>query len=410
MVDLRAVPLPLYLALLVCLLPVLIGRLLYRRFITRPILSPNLSPTSYTPLPSSLVTPPLSIPYSHHFIQTPSSRVHYVRTSNSPSPTSTIPLLFVHGFPEWWYGWRRQLEHFAASHRCLAIDLRGFGYSEVAGVKVDPSLYSIVHQCRDVVAVLDAEKVERVLIVGHDWGGAVAWNFARRYPDRLHGVASLCTFYRPITQPPPLLQLLRILPNFSYMLFFAFARDTAARNFEEQLEATFSLFFSSSQPEEGRTLGLIKIFSALALLPGLPFHVKRSKLWTAAELKAYCDMYRWSGFKYPLLWYRTLRLNGRQAMKTEASLGLPPLGSSPQPSGPLSERISVPALMMPAEKDPILQPALCDGMEKWCDDLTRVDIRGAGHWAQLEQPTQVNTALTAFIEQLQTKKAKRSLL
>ena len=298
-----------------------------------------------------------------------------------------------------WYEWRHQIEHFAATHRCLAIDLRGFGYSEVAGNKEDPSLYTSVHQCRDIAALLDAEKVERVLIVGHDWGGAIVWHFARRYPHRLHGVAS-CTFYRPRNQPPPLLTLLRVLPHFSYMLVFSYARLQTALNFEGDVDRALN-FIIRGQHE---SLGLVKAISSLSLLTFLPLTAPRSKLWSAAELRAQADMFRYSGFRYALLLYSTLRLSARQAMKSEAALGLPPVGSSPQPPGPTNERIAVPALMMPAEGDAILQPVLCDGMEGWCDELTRVDIRDAGHWAQLEQPAQVNAALTSFIERLRLRK------
>ena len=305
-----------------------------------------------------------------------------------------------------WYEWRHQLERFAPTHQCYAIDLRGFGYSEVAGVKDDAALYSFVQQCRDIVALLDAERIERVFVVGHDWGGAVVWEFARRYPGRLYGVASLCTPYRTRREPPPLLTLLRVLPHFFYMLVFAFTRDQAALNFEDDIAKSLSLVIRSIDDDE--RVGLVKTLTALSLLGGVPLAARRSKLWTAAELRAQADMFAWSGFKLPMLWYRTLRLNARQALKTEAKLGLPPLASSPPPTHVLSERISVPALMMPAEGDAILQPVLCDGMERWCDDYTRVDIRKAGHWALLEQPEQVNAALTAFIERLQAKQPHKS--
>ena len=306
-----------------------------------------------------------------------------------------------------WYEWRHQLNDFAPSSQCLAIDLRGFGYSEVVGVKDDRQLYTYAQQCRDVVAVLDAEKIAQVLIVGHDWGGAHVWQFARRYPHRLLGVASLCTPYLPRRQRPPLLTLLRVLPHWSYQVVFAYARDQVALNFEDDVAKTQSLIIRSVDPAE--RIGLIKSLTALSLLGRLPLTARRSKLWTAAELRVQTAMFEWSGFKYPLLQYHTLRTNLRQLMKTEAELGLPPLGSSPPPTHALTERITVPALMMPADGDAILQPVLCDGMERWCDDYTRVDIRGAGHWAQLEQPDQVNAALASFIEHIQAKRASKSV-
>ena len=101
MMDLQTVPLPLYLLLVICLLPYSIARNIYQRFILRKPISPNIHPTSYTPLPSPLLSPPLAVPYSHHFVDTPNSRVHYIRTAQPAAATASgIPLLFVHGFPD----------------------------------------------------------------------------------------------------------------------------------------------------------------------------------------------------------------------------------------------------------------------------------------------------------------------
>ena len=104
MIDIFALPLPLHLLLVLFLLPLSLARVLYQRLILRPKASPNISPASYTPLPSPLQSPPLSIPYAHHFVETPTSRVHYVTTQPSSPASATassdIPLLFVHGFPD----------------------------------------------------------------------------------------------------------------------------------------------------------------------------------------------------------------------------------------------------------------------------------------------------------------------
>ena len=92
-------------------------------------------------------------------------------------------------------------------------------------------------------------------------------------------------------------------------------------------------------------------------------------------------------------------------MKTCAQLGLP----APSPNttvSELKERITVPALMMLAERDVILQPVLADGMERWCDQLTTVMIRRGGHWAQIEETEQVNEALQEWMTSTVMKQAK----
>ena len=102
--DVQALPLPLHLLLVLVLFPFSLARVLYQRLVLRPAISPNIRPTSFTPLPSSLLSPPLSVPYTHHFVETSNSRVHYVSTQQPPAAAAEnggdIPLLFVHGFPD----------------------------------------------------------------------------------------------------------------------------------------------------------------------------------------------------------------------------------------------------------------------------------------------------------------------
>ena len=120
--------------------------------------------------------------------------------------------------------------------------------------------------------------------------------------------------------------------------------------------------------------------------------VPASSLLSAAELQAYVDMFRWSGGFYALLWYRA----NLTRLRRETGAGAGERGSGQRDS----ERITVPALMMTADRDRVLRPVMAEGMEGWCDKLSRVALRQAGHWAQLEQTEQVNSAIAAFLAQL----------
>ena len=98
-----------------------------------------------------------------------------------PSADSGAPtLLFVHGFPEFWYSWRKQLAEFSKDYRCVAIDLRGFNLSsqptEVAAYK--PALL-----VADLCAVINQLGAPVHAVIAHDWGGAVAWSLAAQYPE-----------------------------------------------------------------------------------------------------------------------------------------------------------------------------------------------------------------------------------
>jgi pimeloyl-ACP methyl ester carboxylesterase len=104
-------------------------------------------------------------------------------------------ILFVHGFPDTAYTWRRQMKAVAAAgYRAIAPDMRGYGGSSAP---VDPALYTPFHTVGDLVGLLDAIQVPQAIIVGHDWGANVAWNAAMMRPDRFKAVFCLAVPYSP---------------------------------------------------------------------------------------------------------------------------------------------------------------------------------------------------------------------
>lgn len=104
-------------------------------------------------------------------------------------PASGKPLVFLHGFPEFWFGWRNQIDHFGSSgYRVIIPDQRGYNLSEKpAGI----ASYSIDLLAKDVVGVLDAVTDSKAFVVGHDWGAVVTWYLAARYSERVHRAAML---------------------------------------------------------------------------------------------------------------------------------------------------------------------------------------------------------------------------
>src|SRR5215470_4007528 len=104
-------------------------------------------------------------------------------------PANGEPLIFLHGFPEFWFAWRGQIDHFVSlGYRVIIPDQRGYNLSDKpAGV----ASYSIDLLAEDVVGVLNAVAGSKVFVVGHDWGAAVTWYLAARYPDRIRRAAML---------------------------------------------------------------------------------------------------------------------------------------------------------------------------------------------------------------------------
>ncbi|MGW8887485.1 alpha/beta fold hydrolase [Streptomyces sp. NPDC055749] len=132
---------------------------------------------------------------THRLIPTPTGRIHSVEQGSGPL------VLLVHGFPESWYSWRRQLPVLAAAgYRAVAIDVRGYGRSsKPAGTDA----YRMLELVEDNVAVVHALGEESAVIVGHDWGATIAANSALVRPDVFRAVGLLSVPYAPRSGPRP---------------------------------------------------------------------------------------------------------------------------------------------------------------------------------------------------------------
>lgn len=129
-------------------------------------------------------------------------RIHHVGGGSGPL------VLFLHGFPEYWYSWRHQLPDMAARRRAVAVDLRGYGRSDRPAER---GAYAMHHLVADVASVVDELGGGRATVVGHDWGGAIAWAFAHAHPERLERLV-VCNAPHParlaaeVWRPPQLLR------------------------------------------------------------------------------------------------------------------------------------------------------------------------------------------------------------
>ncbi len=109
------------------------------------------------------------------------------------------PVLFCHGFPDLWRGWRLQMEALAVSgYHTISLDMRGYGQSSAP---VDPLHYTPLHTLGDLVGLLDALNIPDVTIVGHDFGASVAWNAALMRPDRFTAVFCASVPFLPLGGP-----------------------------------------------------------------------------------------------------------------------------------------------------------------------------------------------------------------
>jgi pimeloyl-ACP methyl ester carboxylesterase len=116
----------------------------------------------------------------HREIHLGDVRLHVAEAGAGP------PLILLHGWPQHWWCWRRMIPELARRHRVLAVDLRGWGWSSAP-----PGAYAKATFVEDVVALLDAEGLARVRVIGHDWGGYAAFLLALGHPERVERLVAL---------------------------------------------------------------------------------------------------------------------------------------------------------------------------------------------------------------------------
>jgi len=164
---------------------------------------------------------------THGFAQSGDVRIHYVTKGEGPL------VVLIHGFPDFWYTWRHQMPALAEHNQVVAIDMRGYNESsQPEGVEN----YTLEKLVSDVEAVIRHFQKDRATIVGHDWGGAVAWSFAMTRPELTERLIIL-----NLPHPNGLFRELAANPeqqkNSAYARFFQ--QDAAAATLTPEMLATW---------------------------------------------------------------------------------------------------------------------------------------------------------------------------
>jgi len=133
---------------------------------------------------------PTVVGVTHRFIDVRDMRIHIAEAGAGP------PLLLLHGWPQHWWCWRYLIGPLAQTHRVLAPDLRGWGWSDAPAGSYDKQTF-----VDDILGLLDAEGIDSVSVVGHDWGGFTAFLLGIEHPDRVERIVNLDI--TPPWMPPP---------------------------------------------------------------------------------------------------------------------------------------------------------------------------------------------------------------
>jgi pimeloyl-ACP methyl ester carboxylesterase len=288
----------------------------------------------------------------HSSIETNGIHLHVVQTG----PKSGVPVILLHGFPEFWYGWRKQISALSnAGFRAIVPDQRGYNLSDRPK---QIRKYRFNELVKDTLGLIDARDYEKVNLVGHDWGAVVAWMLAYQYPDRLNRLGIL-------NVPHPLVMRRFLM------------RDL------EQIRRSWYIFFFQ--------------------LPWLPELGMRANNWRGAEralrgsgkihtftnddIKQYKDAWSQPGAMTAMInWYRALRY--------ETKL-------------PKEMRIKVPTLMLWGMKDIALSHRMARPSMDHVDQGNLILFEDATHWVQHDAAEEVNHYLIDFLLDKKSKEVIR---
>jgi epoxide hydrolase 4 len=278
--------------------------------------------------------------WQHEYIITNGVKLHYVTQGTGPL------MLMLHGFPEFWYSWRHQIPEFASDFQVVALDLRGYNDSDKPQ---DPSAYVMDEFVKDVAGVIQGLGYDKCILVGHDWGGAIAWSFAYAHPEMVEKLIIL-----NLPHPAKFAQGLQTYQQLlrSWYIFL----------FQLPWLPEFLLQFSDYQAIE-------------KIIPGTAFN---QSAFTPADIEAYKNAAAKRGATTAMLnYYRHVFQHLFQQQNWEI--------------------LNVPTLMIWGENDTALGKELTYDTATYVRDLEIKYISNCGHWVQQEKPDLVNQYMREFL-------------
>jgi len=282
--------------------------------------------------------------YETTYIETNGIKLHMVMAG----PKDGKPVLLLHGFHEFWYGWRAQIPALAeAGYRVIVPDQRGYNLSDKPkGVKA----YSVDKLVADILGLMDALGYDKANLIGHDWGAMVAWAFAIWHPESLHKLGIL-----NVPHPAVMLNFLR-------------------RGDPEQLRRSWYVF--------------------AVQLPWLPEAMLRADNWRGADraLRGSGKIHTFAKEdipEYKKAWSKpgamTAMLNWYRAVVRH------------RPQMPKDLRVKVPTLIIWGMNDVALSHRMARLSLDYCDDGKLVIFEEATHWVQHDEARAVNQLLMEFL-------------
>jgi pimeloyl-ACP methyl ester carboxylesterase len=302
----------------------------------------------------------------HAFVEVRGIRLHLARLRPAASGRASAEaaavgdderrqlVLFIHGFPEFWYSWRHQLAAFGDRYDCVAPDTRGYNLSDkpVDGYDID----SLADDQAELIAALG---YERAVVIGHDWGAATAWHLAQRHPARVERLV--------ILNCPPIDLLLRhLLTNWRQIRRSYYIAAFQLPGIERKLAANDAALIRRA------------LVSSTA-------RSTRERAFSPEDLDHYAEaMLRPKALTAALAYYRSAARDALWPSRRARILD--------------TEPIRAPTLVVWGVDDPALGVELTYGLHRRCAaGLTLRYINDCGHFVHQERPAQVNEAIDGFL-------------
>lgn len=288
--------------------------------------------------------------FKHEYADVNNIRLHYVTTGSGKM------IMFLHGFPEFWYEWRNQLTEFGRDYQAVAPDMRGYNLSSKPA---EVEQYRMKHLVEDIRALAEHLGHRKFILVAHDWGAGVAWPFAISHPAYL--------------------EKLIIINGVHPVIFIRELRD----NPKQQKASQYILVHRSPQAEDILSKNNYALLFNSLLEDGL-----KQGYFTEEDRRAYIEA-----------WSQPGALTGGLNYYRSASLGSFTGGSDDVLSAdPSLFTVKVPTLVIWGDKDKWLLDSNLDGLEKYVPNLTVKRIPDGSHWVVHEKPALINTYIREFIE------------
>ncbi|WP_299415775.1 alpha/beta fold hydrolase [Acaryochloris sp. IP29b_bin.148] len=275
----------------------------------------------------------------HRYIYTNGIRLHYVTQGEGPL------VVLLHGFPEFWYSWRHQIPELAQNFKVVALDLRGYNDSDKPK---DAKAYHITELMKDVQGVIKGLGYDHCILAGHDWGGAIAWNFAHRYPEMVEKLVVMnmphpAAFSKALTSNPQ--QMLKSW----YIPFFQLPVIPELLMQAEDYRAITSTFSDGVSNKHAFSPQDIEIFKDAVAKRG--------------ALTAMLNYYRCNSDLFQQDW----------------------------------KRLDIPTLMLWGIDDAVLGKELTFSTKNYVSHLQIKYLENCSHWTQQEQPELVNRYMKKFL-------------